>query len=118
MKKMLMVMALAPTLLFGGCATTGTGGLTQDQINAFVAQIQAYTVAACSFQPTAATVATLIGAFAPGAATVIGIVNSIGDAICKAPVTASAVKRGSLQQSRVVQTPKGPVTVKGLSVTR
>ena len=99
------------TIFLTSCGTTGP--LTQQQIDALIAQVQTYTAQACAFQPTAASVATLIAAMVPSAAPAVGVVNMIGDAICKAPTTKATVRRGAVQATRIVTTPKGPVAITG-----
>jgi len=106
-----VVALLGGTIFLTGCGTTGP--LTQEQINALIAQIQTYTAQACAFQPTAASVATVIAALVPQAAPAVGVVNLVGDAICKAPTTKAAVRRGVVQATRIVSTPKGPIAVTG-----
>ena len=105
---------LALPLLLASCATPGTPA----DLNLLIAQIQAYTAQVCSYQPAAASVAQLIAAFYTNAAPAIGIVNTIGDAICRAPVTSATVRRGTTVVTRIVPTPKGPVVIKGYSAVR
>ena len=114
MRKTLLASLVSLPLLLTGCATTG-GPLSPDQINQLVAQIRQYTAAACAFQPTISGVTALIAAFYAPAAPVVGLVNVIGDAICKAPQTRAALRRGVVQATRIVQTPKGPVAVTGVN---
>lgn len=109
MKKLLLAL---PVLALTAC----TGGkVTPEQIAAIIPQIQAYTAAACAFQPTAATVANLVAAFYPDAQIGATVVSQIGDAICKAPTTASVKSKGVTTVSKTVATPKGKIIVKGVS---
>ncbi len=117
LRKMMMASVVSAPLLFSGCTTTG-GGLTQEQVALLIQQIQAKTVALCAFQPTAISVATLIAAFYSPATFVVGIVDFIGDTICKSPVAKTAIRRGAVVSTRIVQTPKGPVAVSGASFAR
>lgn len=103
---------IACSLLLGGCAS---GPLTQEQINVLVTQIQTYTAQACAAQPTVAGAISLIGSFYTPAAPFITLANAIGDAFCRAPVTAASVRRGVVSQTRIVATPKGPVAVQAVS---
>ncbi len=103
---------IAACFLLVGCAT---GPLTADQIAQLTQQIQAYTAAACAFQPTAASVAQLISAFVSGAEPIVVIVNTIGAAICSAPQTQALARRGVVYSTRIVQTPKGAIAVKGVN---
>jgi hypothetical protein len=103
---------LALPLLLAACA----GGIfTADQISTLIQQIQADVAKACSFQPLADGVGALINAFFPAGAPFIQIEQTISDAICKAPVTSSVVRGGVVQDIRIVQTPKGPIALKGTS---
>lgn len=114
MRKFAIAVAAVAAFTLSACGTTGTtGGFTKDQLNAIIQQIQAATASACAFQPTAASITSLIAAMYPAAAPFTSIVNDVAGAICKAPVTAAAVKRGAVVQTRIVQTPKGPVVVQG-----
>lgn len=110
MKNFLMTTVVCAGLL-GGCTTTGP--LTQEQINVLIAQIQTYTAQACAFQPTAASVASLIAAMVPSAALGVSIVNVIGEAICKAPTTKAVVRRGAVVTTKIVSTPQGPIVIQG-----
>src|SRR5512144_3179028 len=108
MLRLLRNTMLASTLLLGACAG---GPLTQEQISTLVAQIQAYTAQACAAQPTIAGAAALIAAFYAPALPVAALINTVGDAFCRAPVTAASVRRGVVSQTRIVSTPKGPIAV-------
>lgn len=107
MKKWLLAGAvMAPFVIFGGCATTsGTGGIT-------VQEVQGAAVAACSFLPTAASVANLLSA-APAVATA----ESIAAIICAAisPATQGAKLKATPGPITVtVAAPNGqPVTITG-----
>lgn len=107
MKKFLIV----ALLFLSACA--GSGPLTPEQIASLRSDIQSYVAATCSFQPDAASLGALISAFYSPATPYVGMVNAIGNAICTAPVTAAALRRGTTQITRIVQTPKGPVAVHG-----
>lgn len=111
MKKLLAACIVSVSLVLGGCATTGN-------IDDLIQQIRDYTAKACAFQPEAASVAALIAAFVPGAGGAVGIVNLIGDAICKSPTTKTVIRRGELKTTRIVQTPKGPIAITGTSYAR
>lgn len=112
MRKLMIVSLLALSACAGGALST-------DKINEIVLQVQAYTQQACAFAPTAATVATLVGAFVPEAIMVGSIVTAVGEAICKAPTTQSVRRRGTVQEVRAVRTPSGRiVNVKGSSLAR
>lgn len=86
MRRLLMASAISGSLLFGGCATTG--GIDPNQI----AQIQEYTRLACSFVPTASTVAQIIAAMVGGQAAVATAAQA-AEAICAA-VTSKSARRG------------------------
>lgn len=116
MRKFLQVISVCSFTMLSSCATTGGGGLTQDQLNALVQQIQAFTASACAFQPATAGVVALITALFPATAPFALIVNTVGDAICKAPVVAVSVKgarHGVTIVTRIVPTNNGPVKVTG-----
>lgn len=90
MRKSALPIVLASSAALAACATTGTGGLS-------IQDVQGAAVAACSYLPTAASVATLLNA--NGA---IMTAEAIAQVIC-ASVTAT-------QGAKLKATP-GPVTV-------
>lgn len=85
MRKFLMAIPLAAALTFGGCATTGTN------ID-IIAAVQAATVQACKFLPTAQTVADIFAAGNP----LLVTASAVAVAICAAvsPQALAAKKRG------------------------
>ena len=115
MRKTVFALALLPFL--AGCATStgGGGGFTKDQLDAIIAQVRAGAAAACSFQPEAASVAALVSALYPAAAPFTVAVNGAVGAICTALPASSSVKRGSIVQTRIVRTERGPVVVRGVT---
>jgi hypothetical protein len=97
MSKILLVSALAVSTALGGCA-----GLTQANLAATVATVEAEVQAdanlVCGFIPTVATIA----AFIPGAGVVAPAAASIAEAICGAvaaapPVTTASARLRSLR---------------------
>ncbi len=114
MRKTIFALALLPFL--AGCATTsGTGGFTKDQLDAIIAQVRAGAAAACSFQPEVSSVATVVAALFPQAGPFTLVVNGTIQAICAAIPASTVLKRGAIVQTRIVQTPKGPVLVRGVT---
>jgi hypothetical protein len=91
MRNIMRATALAGSVALGACATTGSGGLT-------IADVQGAAVAACSYLPTAASVASLLNANGT-----ITTAEAIAAIICAA-VTSS--------QSAKLKAAPGPVTVK------
>src|SRR5262245_59941242 len=114
MRKLLAGLALVAELSLSACGTTG--GLSSQQVQQYIAQIQTYVAQACGYQPAVASVSAVLAAFVPELSPLPPIVQVVGDAICKAPVTASVRRGGVFQVTRVVSTPRGPIIVKGLNV--
>lgn len=108
MRKLIFVL---PFLFLTSCATTG--GLSKDQINQIIAQVQAYTAKVCAFQPTASSLVSLVSAFYSQAQVFGDVVNAIGDAICKAPTTSASVRRGVTTVTKIVPSPRGNIVIKG-----
>jgi hypothetical protein len=86
MSKILLAITLAATTALGGCA-----GLTQANLQATVATVEAEVQAdanlVCGFVPTVAT----IGAIIPGGAAIAPAAASIAEAICAAVAAAPPV---------------------------
>ena len=91
---------LAGMIALGGCGTTG--GLSAPTI----AQVQAAAVAACSFLPTATTVAQIISAGNP----LVTTAGAIAQAICSALATSSVKSSARLH---AVQPMVGNVVIHG-----
>jgi hypothetical protein len=102
-KFMLSTAALAASMALAACATTGSGDIT-------VQDVQGAAVAACSYLPTAASVASLLNA--NGA---IMTAEAIAQVICAAVTTTQSAKlRGAPGPVTVtVQINGKPVTVTG-----
>ena len=81
---------LGVTAMLGACATSPTGGTTIGGID--IATVQADAVAACSYLPTAATVAAIISANNPVAITAIAVATAICQAVAPGSVVAAAKK--------------------------
>ncbi len=97
-KGLLLGAAMAPLVVFGGCATIPGGGIT-------IQEVQGAAVAACAFLPTAASVANLLSA-APAVATAESIAAIICAAI--APAKPGAARNsGSGPLSVTVTAPNG-----------
>jgi len=104
MRKLISMGALALSL--AGCATTG--GAPATDVSSFIAQVQATTAAVCAFEPTAATVADIIGTISgPAGAGIAATASGIAAAICNAvaPPPASGRLRAA-----------GPPTVAGVVI--
>ena len=76
MKKIVLSMALCSTLALGAC--------TAVEVDARIAEVQAYTRLACKFLPTVSTVAKILA----GGFGVVQTAGAVGDAICAAVTTA------------------------------
>lgn len=97
LRKLLIASALSSALLVSACATNPDGSVRLPTIptlnSSQVSQIQSGVAMACSFVPTAQTVAAIIATFAGGS----GVVDVAGAAIkgiCAA-LTAKGVRRGT-----------------------
>ena len=104
MLKLLKVAAVVGMMSLGGCATMG--GLSAPT----VAQVQAAAVAACSFLPTAATVANIIAAGNP----LVTTAGAIAQAICSALASSSVRSSARL---RATQPMVGNVVIHGRFLT-
>ncbi len=103
MRKLILASAIA----LAGCATNGSSTLTQEQATQIAQQVEQYTSRLCNFQPTAAAVLQLIGAFyAPGQPLVM-VANAIGAALCSSPTTAAVSKGRRYGVVHLVTTPDG-----------
>lgn len=109
MKKILLVGALIGSTALGGCA-----GLTQANLSATVAaveaEVQADTNLVCGFIPTVATIAAII----PGGAAVAPAAASIAEAICAAVASAPPVATQSARLKSIKF--GGPVNVAVVNV--
>jgi hypothetical protein len=61
MRNTIAALVLAPSILLGGCGTTGGPG-SFDSIGAFIQAAQQAAVQACGFLPTAATITAIVTA--------------------------------------------------------
>lgn len=75
-------------------ATLGLAGCDDAQTAATIAQIQNATTLACSFVPTAASVASILSALYPPSQIPVGVATSVAHQICSA-VTAKSAARGA-----------------------
>jgi hypothetical protein len=99
------VAALATATSLVGCATTGTGTITQAQL---IAGIQQAAVLACAVEPTAASVAALIAASNAGAMAGVTIAGAIAGKICAAVASHPATVSAALVHP--------PVSINGVTV--
>ena len=88
--RFLVGVSLLGAVTLGGCAN---GGPTAQDINTTIQQIQQAAVATCSFLPTTATVANIIGA-ASGVGAETQLATTIATQICAAVTQKSAARRG------------------------
>jgi len=104
MRKLMLGAAAAAFLAVGGCATTtGSGGIT-------TADVQNAAVTACSFLPTAATIASILSAN-PAIATA----SQVAALICAAVTGKQSVElRGA--SAPVIVVNGVPVTIEGTFV--
>lgn len=100
-RRLILLAALAPALVLGGCATNtdGTSTITFPSITVptllstdTTEQIQSTANKICGFIPAASTVASIIATFTGGGA-LVDIVGQAARGICSA-VTAKGVRRG------------------------
>lgn len=87
--KSIRLIALASTML----AAVSLGGCDSQQTAETIAQIQKGTQVACSFVPTAASVANILAALYPAAQAPVGAATEVAQQICSA-VTAKSARRG------------------------
>jgi hypothetical protein len=83
--------AMLCTVALGGCASTG--GTTATDITTVISQVQQAAVAACSFLPTTATVANILGTVA-GVGAETQLATTVAAQICAAVSPAASVRRG------------------------
>lgn len=88
--KSIRLIALASTML----AAVSLGGCDSQQTAETIAQIQKGTQIACSFVPTAASVANILAALYPAAQAPVGAATEVAQQICSA-VTAKSARRGA-----------------------
>ena len=95
--KLVVLAGLLASFLVSGCATTGGGQLTPDQVKAFITQVQSQCAAICAFVPAIADVAVLISGANPAVVNVAAISNAICQAVvvAKAQQGMRAVRRGT-----------------------
>lgn len=87
--KSIRLIALASTML----AAVSLGGCDNQQTAETIAQIQKGTQVACSFVPTAASVANILAALYPAAQAPVGAATEVAQQICSA-VTAKSARHG------------------------
>lgn len=111
MKNVLIAAAMVPMIALGGCA-----GLTQANLAATVAAVEADVQAdanlVCGFVPTVATIASFI----PAAGTIAADAASIAESICSAvaaapPVTVQSARLRSLKKGGRMGTAVNVATV-------
>ncbi|HXP09025.1 MAG TPA: hypothetical protein VN828_11045 [Acidobacteriaceae bacterium] len=94
MKKIITAGFLSASIALGGCASTsGTIATATTNASTTIAAIQQAAVAACSFLPTTATVANLIGTVA-GVGTETSVATTLAASICAAVSPKASAKRG------------------------
>jgi hypothetical protein len=118
LKKISVTILIAASLCLGACASTGS--LTATDITSFEDTILADSLAACQFEPSVASVVSLIAnAVVPGASAVTTVASTIATQICTAEAAAAAasaktVRRGGAMPAIVIPGMNGkPVTVTG-----
>lgn len=87
-----VIVASVLALSLAGCANLPTSITTAvSGINTTISTVQAAVVAGCAFEPTVATVESIIGKFVPG----LDTIQAIADQICKAvsPPAVAAARR-------------------------
>ncbi len=103
MRKLILV----ATVALAGCATTSGTGPTPQDITTIEQNIAAYTKAVCSLQPTVTAMLQLIGAFWTAGQPILTMANTIGAAICSAPLAKLSTPKGC--PVRLVTAPNGKV---------
>lgn len=91
-RNIFLVGAMSAAVALGGCATGGITGTTTN-ITSTITQVQQAAVAACSFLPTTATVANILGTVA-GVGAETQLATTIAAQICAA-VSQKSAARGS-----------------------
>jgi len=99
LRRSIMAAAMLGALAVGGCSSIpGMPGGTTTPVDAqaLIKQIQGYAVSACSFLPTASTVASIIGTLA-GVGPQVSTASDVAAQICAAVTAAPTVgrKRGA-----------------------
>lgn len=91
-----MIRKLKMTLLVGAAllAAVPLAGCDDQQTAADIAQIQQATTLACSFVPTAASVASILAALYPAAVAPTAAVTQVAQQICST-VTVKSARRGA-----------------------
>ncbi len=103
-----IVMCLVGALSLAGCATTSP---TNDQTSQIAEAVERYTAQFCNFQPTGSVLLQLIAAYWQPGQPILTIADSIGNAICTSPITASTRRGGRRSIAHVVTAPNGKVFV-------
>lgn len=96
-KSIVMAGALSIATALGGCASTtgaNTGTTAANNINSVIAQIQQASVAACSFLPTTATIANILGTVA-GVGAETQLATTVASQICAAVSPAAKANRAA-----------------------
>ena len=106
--------ALSAAVLLSGCASTGNGGFPNAAT--LVAQVKAFTIQLCQFEPliTGPQAQQLIAAYYPAGVPIQQAVATIGNAICegRSPQAVGRYRGGGVTY-KLVSTPRGPVRVPG-----
>ncbi len=105
MRKTLTACVLAAAIGLSGCVTTGN-----NQLDNLVAQVQLAAVNLCRFEPTIATVVSILNAQA--GATIDGIARQICAAV-EVPAAALSVRASGAKPSRVITVGRKRITVRG-----
>lgn len=95
-RNLFLVGAMSAAVALGGCASVGLPGLTGTtaaNITTVISQVQQSAVAACSFLPTTATVAQIIGT-ASGVGAETQLATTIAAQICAAVSPSAKARRG------------------------
>lgn len=95
--KVLLIPALALSLLASGCGTTG--GIDTGKVSSTIADIQSAAVTLCSFSPSVSTVSAILSALG---VPVVGMVPEIANQICSA-ISSHSARRSSGTPRMVVR---------------
>jgi predicted small secreted protein len=109
MKNILVAAALAASVALSGCATTGGGGASTEDL---VQQVRAAVIQSCKFVADTADIAQVVAALIPTYGQTVGAVSAMAQAVCAGISPPTAARSGQYTAKRV-QTPKGFIVVRG-----
>jgi hypothetical protein len=116
MRTWIITLCSLASVALGGCSTLG--GLTPDKIAAIEDQVIQDAIATCAFEPTVATIGTLIAnAAVPTAAPIAATAKQLADSICASLKAQQAGLKATYQVGGEVALNVNGVLVTGHMVT-